>query len=164
MTPDSPVRSPRDLLERNVTTGKVMQLSTIGPDGAPVVCNLWYASAFAPDRLLFISRHTREHSVNIRADGRVAGAILAIEIDELGQAVQGVTFNGRARELPVTDIDAQIEAYLSRWPKASGALDRERLARGEAHHRVYEIAVTDWVLFDEANFASDPRRDVPARP
>lgn len=156
------MRDPRQILERNVTTGKVMQLSTIDPDGAPVVCNLWYASAFAPDRLWFISRHTREHSANIRADGRVAGAILAIEIDELGQAVQGVTFNGSARELPVTGIDAQIEAYLSRWPKASGALDRERLARGEAHHRVYEINVGSWVLFDEEHFPSDPRQVVAA--
>jgi hypothetical protein len=156
------MRDARTLLERNVASGKVMQLSTLAPDGGPVVCNLWFASAFAPDRLWFISRHTREHSANIRADGRVAGAILAIEIDELGQAVQGVTFNGIARELPTTGIDDQIEAYLARWPKAAGALDRDRLARGEAHHRVYEIVVASWVLFDEEHFPSDPRRVVPA--
>src|SRR5689334_2609672 len=140
------MRDPRSLLELNVANGKVMQLCTLREDGGPEVCNLWYASAFTPDRLWFISRHTRGHSANIRADGRVAGAILAVAPDELGQAVQGITFAGSARELPTTGINAQIDAYVSRWPKAAGAIDPDRLARGDAHHRVYEIAVTGWVL------------------
>ena len=153
----------RTVLEEQVGTGKVMQLATIGSDGAPYVCNVWYASAFTPDRLWFISRPTRFHCANIRADGRVAGAILAIEIDALGQAVQGVSFKGVARELPTTGINEQIGQYVTRWPKAANAIDPGRLASGEAHHRVYEIAITDWVLFDEANFAADPRREVPVR-
>jgi uncharacterized protein YhbP (UPF0306 family) len=153
----------RTVLEEQVGTGKVMQLATIGSDGAPYVCNVWYASAFTPDRLWFISRPTRFHCANIRTDGRVAGAILAIEIDALGQAVQGVSFKGVARELPTTGINEQIGQYVTRWPKAANAIDPGRLASGEAHHRVYEITITDWVLFDEANFAADPRREVPAR-
>ena len=156
------MRDARLLLEHNVSAGKVMQLATLDAAGAPTVCNVWYASAFAPDRLWFISRHTRLHSANIRTDGRVAGAIVAIELDELGQAVQGVTFSGVAQELPTTGIDAQIEAYLARWPKATGAIDPERLATGKTHHRVYEIVIDGWILFDEEHFPSDPRRPVNA--
>ncbi|GAA1816705.1 hypothetical protein GCM10009682_42020 [Luedemannella flava] len=151
----------RTVLEEQVTTGKVMQLATLDDDGSPYVCNVWFASAFTPDRLWFISRPTRFHCANIRNDERVAGAILAIELDALGQPVQGVSFKGTARELPTTGINDQIHRYVTRWPKAGNAIDPARLASGEAHHRVYEIAVTDWVLYDEANFGRTPRQEVP---
>jgi uncharacterized protein YhbP (UPF0306 family) len=154
----------RDVLEAYVTAGKVMQLATLTGQGAPVVCNLWYASAMDPDRLWFISRPAREHCANLRADARVAGAILAIELDELGQAVSGVSFTGLARELPTTGIDTQIQTYTSRWPRAARAVDPVRLAVGQTHHRMYQIDVTGWVLFDEANFPDQPRRAVAAHP
>ncbi|MGC9667547.1 pyridoxamine 5'-phosphate oxidase family protein [Planosporangium sp. 12N6] len=153
---------PRDLLEEYVAAGKVMQLATVDDRGAPVVCNLWYAFEFAPDRLWFISRPARQHCANLRADRRVAGAILAIELDEVGQAVRGVSFTGTARELPTTGIDDQIRVYAGRWPRAAGAIDPARLAEGVTHHRVYEIEVTDWVLYDEQNFGGQPRQEVAA--
>jgi uncharacterized protein YhbP (UPF0306 family) len=153
---------PRDLLEEYVATGKAMQLATVRDDGGPVVCNLWYAHAFEPDRLFFISRPAREHCANLRADGRVAGGILAIELDEVGQAVRGVSFTGTARELPVTGIDEQIKVYAGRWPTAANAIDPARLASGETHHRVYQIDVDSWVLYDEENFRSQPRRPIAA--
>jgi len=150
----------RDLLEEYIATGKAMQLATLRDDGAPIVCNLWYASAFRPDRLYFISRPVREHCVNIRTDPRVAGAILAIELDEVGQAVRGVSFTGAARELPTTGIEEQIQVYAGRWPTAAKAIDPARLAAGETHHRVYQIEVTDWVLYDEEHFRGQPRQPV----
>ena len=152
----------RHLLETYVRTGKVMQLSTLEEDGAPYVNNLWFAPTFAPDRLYFISRPTRVHSDNVRHRNRVAGAILAIELDGLGQAVRGVTFTGTAIELPTEGIDAQIAAYVNRWPTAAQAIDPARLAAGETHHRVYQISVTGWILYDEENFRADPRQPVDA--
>lgn len=153
----------RTILEQQVTAGKVVQLATLDGDGSPYVCNVWFASAFTPDRLWFISRPNRLHCANIRADARVAGAIVAIEIDALGQPVQGVAFKGTARELPTTGINEQIQHYVTRWPKAANAIDPQRLANGEAHHRVYEISVASWVLYDEANFGKDPRQEVAVR-
>lgn len=152
----------RLLLETYVRTGKAMQLATLDADGAPYVSNLWFASAFNPDRLYFISRPHRQHCLNIRERGRVAGAVLAIELEDLGQRVRGVTFTGTAVELPTTGIEAPIDAYLGRWPMAAGAIDAARLAAGETHHRLYEIIVTGWILYDEENFRGDPRQPVPA--
>jgi hypothetical protein len=125
-----------------------------------VVCNLWFAYGFAPDRLWFISRPGREHCVNLRERPRVAGAVLAIALDEVGQAVRGVSFTGQGTELPTTGIDEQIAAYAGRWPTAAAAIDPARMAAGETHHRVYEIAVDGWVLYDELNFRRDPRQVV----
>jgi uncharacterized protein YhbP (UPF0306 family) len=154
---------PRDLLEEYVASGKAMQLATLGADGAPVVCNLWYAYGFEPDRLWFISRPNRAHCENLRADRRVAGAILAITLDEVGQAVCGVSFTGLGRELPTTGIDEQIGVYARRWPNAAPAIDPGRLAAGTTHHRVYEVDVTEWVFYDEEHFRAQPRQVVPAR-
>ncbi|HKS98024.1 MAG TPA: pyridoxamine 5'-phosphate oxidase family protein [Rugosimonospora sp.] len=150
----------RSLLEAYVRNGKVMQLATLDGKGAPYVSNLWFASSFGPDRLWFISRPTRMHSENIRERPAVAGAVLAIDLDELGQAVRGVTFSGTAKELPTTNVETAIGAYVGRWPNAAHALDSDRLANGAAHHRIYEIAVNNWILYDEENFSAAPRQPV----
>jgi uncharacterized protein YhbP (UPF0306 family) len=152
---------PRDLLEEYVATGKAMQLATLRPDGSPTVCNLWYAYQLNPDRLWFISRPTREHCDNLRKDPRVAGAILAIELSNPGEPVRGISFTGRATQLPTTGIDRQIAAYAGRWPSTSQAIDPQRLASGEAHHLIYEVVIDGWVLYDEVNF-KPPRQPVAA--
>ena len=72
----------RELLVSYVSAGKAMQLATLDPQGDPYVCNLWFASSFEPDRLYFISRPTRAHCENLRRDPRVAGAVLAIELED----------------------------------------------------------------------------------
>lgn len=152
----------RDLLVTEVQAGKAMQLATLGPDGAPAVCNLWFASSFEPDRLFFISRPSRAHCENVRRDPRVAGAVLAIQLDDPGStAARGVQFAGCATELPTTGIEEQISIYAGRWPSTAKAIDPGRMERGETHHRVYQIEVSEWVLYDEANFGKDPRRSVP---
>jgi hypothetical protein len=151
----------RALLVTEVQAGKAMQLATVGPDGAPAVCNLWLASSFEPDRLFFISRPSRAHCENLRRDPRVAGAVLAIQLEDPGStAARGVQFSGLAIELPTTGIDEQIAIYAGRWPATANAIDPGRMERGETHHRVYQIEVTEWVLYDEANFGKDPRQPV----
>ncbi len=152
----------RELLRDYVRAGKAMQLATIDEHGHPYVNNLWFASSFAPDRLYFISRPTRLHSDNIRRRPRVAGAVLAIALDGLGQPVRGVTFTGTAAELATTGVDGPVGVYLSRWPAAGAAIDPQRLAAGQTHHRIYEIVVDGWVLYDEENFRADPRQPVDA--
>lgn len=152
----------RGLLEEYVRAGKVMQLATVDPDGRPYVNNLWFASTLRPDRLLFISRPNRLHCEYIRDRSDVAGAILAIELHDPSQPVQGVTFTGTARELPTTGIDEQIGVYQRRWPPTAAAIDPARMAAGEAHHRVYEITVSGWVLYDEIHFRGSPRQPVAA--
>jgi uncharacterized protein YhbP (UPF0306 family) len=160
---EAAMADPRELLTAYVATGKVMQLSTLDDDGGPYVSNLWFASTFHPDRLSFISRPHRQHCRNIRLRQRVAGAILAIELDDPSQPVRGATFTGLATELPIHDIDPQIGVYVRRWPSAASAIDPVRMAAGQAHHRLYEIRVEGWVLYDEINFRGAPRQLVDAR-
>ncbi|CAI7976943.1 MULTISPECIES: pyridoxamine 5'-phosphate oxidase family protein [Parafrankia] len=141
-----------------VRDGKVMQIATLAGGGEPAVCNLWYASSFEPDRLFFISRPDRTHCRNIRADRRVAGAIVTIELDGLGQEVQGVSFAGTAEEVPVAEADALLPIYHGRWPQGSELANVEMMLADGNAHRLYEIRVDRWILFDEINHPDDPRR------
>lgn len=156
------MKTPRELLEGYVKNGKLMQLATLRTDGAPEICNVWYDPHFIPDVLRFISRHDRNHSVNIRTGAPVAGSIVAIPLEGLGQTVRGVTFTGAGRELPTIGIDDAIESFVTRWPASSASLDPAKLADGSTPTRLYEVTVAEWVLFDEANFPADPRQVMPA--
>lgn len=152
----------RALLEQYVQAGKLMQVASLNGDGSPVVCNVWYDAHFAPDVLRFISRYDREHSKNIRIDNRVAGGIIAIPLEELGQTARGVTFTGSAHELPTCGIDEEIAAFVTRWPRAEPSLNSGKLASGEIATRLYEITINEWILFDEENFSKQPRRVIKA--
>ncbi|MGH7747207.1 MAG: pyridoxamine 5'-phosphate oxidase family protein, partial [Candidatus Dormibacteria bacterium] len=104
----------------------------------------------------------RQHSQNVGIDGRVAGGIIAIPLEELGQVVCGVTFTGFARELPTYGIEREIGAFVARWPRAEPALNPSRLARGEIATRLYEVMIAEWVLFDEESFPDQPRQVIKA--
>ncbi|MBI3687138.1 MAG: pyridoxamine 5'-phosphate oxidase family protein [Actinobacteria bacterium] len=152
----------RELLEQYVANGKLMQLATLRTDGSPAICNVWYDVHFAPDLLRFISRYDRNHSADIRSDERVAGSIVAIELEALGQVVRGVTFLGTAREMATVDVEFAISAFIERWPASAEAIDPGKLANGETPTRLYEVVIDEWILFDESNFPSQPRRKIKA--
>ncbi|WP_024806561.1 pyridoxamine 5'-phosphate oxidase family protein [Nocardia sp. BMG51109] len=149
----------RELVEDYVGDGGLMQVATVRADGSPVVCTVWYVPSFDPDRLHFISRTDRIHSANLRRNPAVGGAILHDPPAELGLTGRGLSFTGRAVELPGAGIEAEKRAFAARWPNAAGVLG----AMPDAASRLYEIAVQHWVLFDEENFPESPRREIAGR-
>lgn len=154
----------RALVEEYVAAGKLMQVATVGRDGGPAVCSVWYEAAFRPDKLTFLSQRDRHHSENIRNHGRVAGAIVDIELQGAGQQVRGVSFKGHAIEITVGEHTLGAEAlgrYLRRWPIMELAVESGALDPGETQACFYQIDVYEWVLFDQVNYPDDPRRTVP---
>lgn len=154
--------SERDLLIDEVSAGNLMQLATVDQDGDPALCHVWYHARFSPDRLYFISRRDRHHCANIRRNSVVAGGVVSSVPSGLGETVCGVTFKGNAAEVPAVGFDELVNSFLTRWPRASNAITVERLERGDTPSRLYEIVITEWVLFDEGHFPEEPRRIVPA--
>src|SRR5690606_41821105 len=106
-------------------------------------------------------RPNRVHCANVRNRPQVAGALLAIELENPARPVRGVTFTGTAVELPVTGIDSQIGVYAGRWPEVARAIEPARMASGPGHRRLYQISVKAWILYDEVNFKGDPRQPLP---
>lgn len=145
----------RPTLEAYVASGKLAQVTTLCPDGRPILCHVWYDYSFKPDRLRFMSQTRRDHCQNIRNDDRVAGGIVAIELSGLGQKVRGVTFKGIASELSTPTHQSEVEQFIRRWPAAAPSLVPDSSAR------LYEIQVSEWLLFDEEKFPEDPRRILP---
>ncbi|WP_216894751.1 pyridoxamine 5'-phosphate oxidase family protein [Nocardia alni] len=146
----------RELLEQYVLAAKLTQLSTVCPDGTPTVCTVWYVPAFRPDRLRFVSRTDRLHSENILRNPAVAGAIIDNPPDEMGLTARAVSFTGRAKVLPGNGIDGQVREFIARWPAAARGLN----AMPDGASRMYEISVAQWVLYDEENFRTSPRREI----
>jgi uncharacterized protein YhbP (UPF0306 family) len=153
------VNAAREALEQYVAAGMLMQVATVSASGDPAVCHVWYHAVFRPDQLYFMSRRDRAHSANLRDDPRVAGGIVTIPLSGLGQVVRGVTFKGRARELDIA-ATAEITAFTRRWPGARNALDGQKPSNPDTSSRLYEITVSEWVLFDEEGFRGSPRRVV----
>jgi Pyridoxamine 5'-phosphate oxidase len=171
---------PRRLLETGVGDAALMQVATLGEGGSPTLCHVWFQASFGPDRLFFLSRSDRDHAVNIRKDPRVAGAIALDVPAGLGERVRGVTLTGLAREIPKIDRPDAAAAFVRRWPAAAEILaapsprpaslranfdvpkpSRSALALAP-RSRLYEIAVAQWVLFDEVNFPDEPKLTLPA--
>jgi uncharacterized protein YhbP (UPF0306 family) len=145
----------RRVLEDYVASGLLMQVATVTDSGNPALCHVWYDYSFRPDRVSFMSRNDRDHSHNIRLNGRIAGGIIAIELTGLGQTVRGVTFKGTARELVTAECEREIASFLQRWPAAESALTPN------SPSRLYEVRISEWLLFDEENFPDEPRRIIP---
>lgn len=151
-------QSVRNLVVEYVRSGKLMQLATVEEPDRPAVCQVWYAPEFHPDRLYFMSRSDRKHSANVRQTSNVAGAIIAIDLDGLGQKVRGITFAGTAVELPMTDRQREVDLFCRRWPAARSALG----GADDGGPQLYRVSISRWVLFDEVSFPDEPRREIPA--
>lgn len=147
------------LLREYVKQGMLMQICTVSRDGAPWLAHCWYAA----DRdlnLIFMSKNGRRHSKEILENGRVAGGIIAIQLEGLGQKVRGVTYEGVAKAVESNDLDTAYSTYSGRWPQVEDMVSIEKIRAGESDNRLWRIEPSVFVLFDEINFPEDPRREL----
>lgn len=146
------------LLREYIRMGKLMQVATV-QESQPWVANVWYAF---DDRLnlYFISQKTRRHSEEIHQNERVAGSIMAVPLEGLGQKGRGVTFEGAAKELTGVEQRAGFEQYAARWSNVSDYTTLTAIENGESATRIYCITPKLYVLFDEVNFPDISRQEV----
>src|SRR5690348_13996395 len=104
------------------------------------MCSVWYAPSDDCRRLYFTSRDTRVHSGNIRKNGKVAGSIVAIDLEGLGQKVQGVFLSGTATECDAQSGPVWYEAYRRRWPQVITMFSAADIASARTPMRMYEIS------------------------
>ena len=149
--------SAREAILRQVHCGKLLQLATQTAHG-PRLCQVWYAAEPDGSRLFFISRVDRHHSRDLEVDDRVAGAIVAMDLDGPGQAIQGVTLTGAARRAQSHEVADVHAAYLAKWPRARANWPLDRVAAETSLVQMYVVRVIEYVLFDEINFRGDPRQ------
>jgi len=122
------------------------------------VSNVWYAFDSPNSRVIFQSRRTRRHSLEIVADSRVAGAVVSGEQIGLGQKVRGISLEGIGSLVAGDDVGPAYEVYAARWPEVRDSVSVEQFLSPEGPG-MYQVTLTRVVLFDEANFPDEPRQE-----
>jgi uncharacterized protein YhbP (UPF0306 family) len=145
------------LLREYISAGKLMQVASQDPDNKPWLFHVWYAQNSQLE-LIFASNVARLHSNYIKNSPSVAGGIIAIDLEGLGQKVRGVTFVGDAHECAGQELEEAHETYAARWPNAQELFPLAKIKSGGSPMRMYKITPTQFILFDEDNYRDQPKR------
>jgi uncharacterized protein YhbP (UPF0306 family) len=153
-------KSVKKLIEDYLNEAKLMQIATV-KNGKPWVASVWYAH----DKnwnLYFISRKNRRHSIELKNDPNVAGAIVKPHLVGSGEKVRGLQFEGTARACNGTELKIARDLYLKKYPTAEKiSLTLLKLASFIA--TFYVVHPKTFVLFDEINFPKNPRQEFSLR-
>lgn len=143
---------PRNFIVRYLDIARLMQVATCAA-GKP-----WCATVyFAHDNLhnlYWISVPETRHSQELAQNPRVAGTIVLPHT--YGEPVHGLQFEGMAREVTDPDeIRSLSESYIERYGRYNLA---EEIISGANPNHLYQIVPETFVLFDQANFPTQPRQ------
>jgi uncharacterized protein YhbP (UPF0306 family) len=147
------------LIRNYLKDGRLMQLATVAADGHPWVAHVWYAISADLCELVFASNVSRNHSQHIRTNPAVAGGVVAIPLEGLGQKVRGLSFAGVASEGSGDRGRAAYELYAGRWPNVRAMFAADDVDSDATPMRMYIVTVETYVLFDEVHFPSQPRQE-----
>ena len=89
----------QQLLQKYFTDNKLMQLATVGTDGKPWLCNVYFVTD-ENNNVYWTSARSRQHSKEIH--GNPNAAVTIVHDPERKQALQ---ITGQAAEVPLEDAD-----------------------------------------------------------
>lgn len=143
---------PREATEKYMDEGRLMQLGTLQGQDQPRVNTVYYVASVDCKNVYWLSEPDRQHSVDLRNNPRVAGAV-AIKAD---LPVIGLQFTGVAGEVSDhAELKTVIDRYNAKYNNSAG-LFYDRVLRGKNRHRLYRMNITRLELFDEVHFGNDP--------
>lgn len=149
---------PREAAEKYMDEGRLMQLGTMHGVDQPRVNTVYYVTSIDCKNVYWLSEPGRQHSIDIRANPRVAGAV-AIKAD---LPVIGLQFTGVAGEVSDhAELKTIIDRYNAKYDNSAGAF-YDRVLRGKNKHRLYRMSITRLELFDEVHFGNDPIEITPS--
>ena len=142
-----------ELIEQYVEKAVLMQVAT-SSENKPWVCTVY----FAYDELLslyWISSKDRRHSKELRLNPSVSGTIVLPHTP--GDAVQGIQFDGTAKELSdLSEARKGMSYYAKRFSMPQDRV--ETILTGSDGHVCYKITPSSYVLFDEVHLSDNPRQ------
>jgi uncharacterized protein YhbP (UPF0306 family) len=148
---------PQDLIKQYLRDRYMMQLATVSAD-QPWVCTVYFVidEGF---NLYWASLPSRRHSQEIAVQPKVAAAVPAVFAK--GQPIAGLQIEGDAQVL------TEKSAILPIAKKYAEKFERNNqwagdIADSKTEHRIYKLTPTMYVLFDEVNFAENPRHEFKA--
>lgn len=147
----------KELVSTYLEEAKLMQVAT-SKDNKPWVATVWYASD-EDLNLYFISRKARRHSLEIKENPAVAGAIVKPHLEGSGEKVAGLQLEGEA-ELCFGDTLVEARGlYFAKYPAAEH-IPLETFEDPNFTAAFYVIRPKAFILFDEVNFPDNPRQEL----
>lgn len=132
----------------------MMQVASVAGD-QPWCCTVYYV-VDEDLNLYWASIPSRRHSQEIHEHSKVAAAI-PVQHD-IGKKVIGLQVEGTAKKIESGDLD--INPIAKKYAQRFGRDEQwvEDFSNGKTEHRLYKLEPNAIVLFDEVNFAGDPRK------
>lgn len=144
---------PTDVIKSYLEQQHMMQLATVA-NGQPWCCSIYFVIDDNYN-LYWASLPSRRHSKEVNNHQQVAVAIPVKFVK--GQPVAGLQIEGTARELaPSPEIRDAAERYAAKFSRDAAWV--EDIVAGKTEHRLYKLAPTSYVLFDESHFRDNPRQ------
>lgn len=135
---------------------KMMQLATVGQNGKPWVCNVWFA-ADNNLNIYWFSAITRRHSQEVAQNPHVAAAICLPQTP--ADKPRGLQLEGTAELLTKpADITVAMKHYVGRVFSLKQV--KEFMTHLDRPHRFYRIKPDNFVLFDTVNYPENPRQEL----
>ncbi len=147
-----------NLITNYLAEGKLLHLST-SANAVPWVTHVWYAFDANSGDLVFTSNKARRHSLDIVQNSQVAGGVVAIDLEGLGQKVRGLSFEGHAFEAQDEVCQKAYDIYAQRWPVVKDMFSATDILNGTTGMRMFRVELGRAVLFDEVNFPDNPRQE-----
>jgi len=134
-----------NLLQEYLTDNTLMQLATLGEDGQPWLCSVYFVHD-EDDNLYWTSaRSKRRHSREIKGDERVAVTIVQDDVKK-----QALQITGIASEVSFDDAERVDKLYSAKYGDKGRLADvLADLPEGRAFWKVEPTTISFW---DEVNF------------
>lgn len=139
------------LITKYLSKASIMQVAT-GMGDQPWVCSVYFV-ADKNHNLYWLSFPSRRHSQEIEKNQNVAVAIVV----KTDKPVVGLQAEGRAQAVNDKELIKQImKKYVAKY--GAGKAFYDNFVAGKNQHVLYKFTPKQYVLFDEVNFAGDPRQ------
>ncbi|MBI2084610.1 MAG: pyridoxamine 5'-phosphate oxidase family protein [Candidatus Aenigmarchaeota archaeon] len=148
----------KKLVADYLNKARLMQVATANGN-RPWVATVWFA--YDKDlNFYFISRKTRRHSLEIKDNPSVAGAIVTHH-RTLGDKVRGLQFEGKASEVSLINLPKAFSVFTKRFPKTKNYLKSVGdIAKNMTEQRLYKVKPSKIILFDEVKFPNNPKQEL----
>lgn len=138
------------LIPKYLANAEVMQLATVH-NGQPWICSVYFVAH--ENNLYWLSLPSRRHSQELMNHDRAAVAI-AVKTD---MPVIGIQMEGTVSEVIDTEtVGAVMAGYTKKYDTGYDFYDN--YLTGTNQHHMYRFAPVGIMLFDEVNFAGNPRQ------
>lgn len=142
----------RDAIIHCLDTVEIMQIATVSGE-QPWSATVFFAADNAHE-IFWLSPPNARHSRELLLNDRVAATISMPQ--HYGDAWVGLQIEGTVKEVDLNETEQFFQAYGERF-NAHYRLDAMR--NGEDASRLYRLKPSVFVLYDEENFATDPRQE-----